>query len=115
MPFSNEKGEGFENKLAELFAEKLGKRLAYMVFPQATGFVRMTLGAHRCDVIMGFPQGDDLVQGTNPYYRTAYALVVQAGQRPRRRRDAGRPAAARASASASSPARRPRTTWRPTG
>jgi quinoprotein dehydrogenase-associated probable ABC transporter substrate-binding protein len=39
----------------------------------------MTLGAHRCDVIMGFPQGDELVQGTNPYYRTAYALVVKPG------------------------------------
>ena len=39
----------------------------------------MTLGAHRCDVIMGFPQGDDLVQGTNPYYRTAYALVAKQG------------------------------------
>ncbi len=50
-----------------------------MYFPQATGFVRMTLGAHRCDVIMGFPQGDDLVQGTNPYYRTAYALVAKQG------------------------------------
>ncbi len=48
-----------------------------MYFPQATGFVRMTLAAHRCDVIMGFPQGDDLVQGTNPYYRTAYALVAK--------------------------------------
>jgi len=79
LPFSNEKGEGFENKLAELFAEKLQKRLDYMYFPQATGFVKMTLGAHRCDVIMGFPQGDDLVQGTNPYYRTAYALVAKAG------------------------------------
>src|SRR4051794_30697201 len=79
MPFSNEKGEGFENKLAELFASKLNKRLDYMFFPQATGFVRMTLGAHRCDVIMGFPQGDDLVQGTNPYYRTAYALVAKSG------------------------------------
>jgi quinoprotein dehydrogenase-associated probable ABC transporter substrate-binding protein len=79
LPFSNEKGEGFENKLAELFAEKLQKRLDYMYFPQATGFVRMTLGAHRCDVIMGFPQGDDLVQGTNPYYRTAYALVAKPG------------------------------------
>ncbi len=75
MPFSNEKGEGLENKLAELLAEKLHKKLDYVYFPQATGFVRMTLGAHRCDVIMGFPQGDDLVQGTNPYYRTAYALV----------------------------------------
>ncbi|WP_028350829.1 substrate-binding domain-containing protein [Bradyrhizobium murdochi] len=79
LPFSNDKGEGFENKLAELFAEKLNKKLDYMYFPQATGFVRMTLGAHRCDVIMGFPQGDDLVQGTNPYYRTAYALVAKKG------------------------------------
>jgi quinoprotein dehydrogenase-associated probable ABC transporter substrate-binding protein len=79
LPFSNEKGEGFENKLGELFAEKLQKKLDYVYFPQATGFVRMTLGAHRCDVIMGFPQGDDLVQGTNPYYRTAYALVAKQG------------------------------------
>jgi quinoprotein dehydrogenase-associated probable ABC transporter substrate-binding protein len=79
LPFSNEKGEGFENKLAELFAAKLQKRIDYMYYPQATGFVRMTLGAHRCDVIMGFPQGDDLVQGTNPYYRTAYALISKQG------------------------------------
>ncbi|MBX9646571.1 MAG: substrate-binding domain-containing protein [Xanthobacteraceae bacterium] len=79
LPFSNEKGEGFENKIAELLAEKLQKKLDYMYFPQATGFVRMTLGAHRCDVIMGFPQGDELVQGTNPYYRTAYTLVVKPG------------------------------------
>jgi len=79
LPFSNEKGEGFENKLAELFADKLQKKLDYAFYPQATGFVRMTLGAHRCDVIMGFPQGDDLVQGTNPYYRTAYAIVSRQG------------------------------------
>jgi quinoprotein dehydrogenase-associated probable ABC transporter substrate-binding protein len=79
LPFSNEKGEGFENKLAELLADKLQKKLDYVFFPQATGFVRMTLGAHRCDVIMGFPQGDDAVQGTNPYYRTAYALVAKQG------------------------------------
>jgi quinoprotein dehydrogenase-associated probable ABC transporter substrate-binding protein len=79
LPFSNEKGEGFENKLAEFFAAKLQKKIDYMYFPQATGFVRMTLGAHRCDVIIGFPQGDDLVQGTNPYYRTAYALISKQG------------------------------------
>jgi len=79
LPFSDEKGGGFENKLAELFAEKLQKKLDYTFFPQATGFVRMTLAAHRCDVIMGFPQGDELVQGTNPYYRTAYALVAKPG------------------------------------
>src|SRR5207244_3922783 len=79
MPFSDEQGEGFENKLAELFAQKLGKSLAYAWYPQATGFVRNTLGAHKCDVIMGFPQGNDIVQSTNPYYRTSYALVFKSG------------------------------------
>ncbi len=79
LPFSNEKGEGFENKLAELFAAKLGKKLSYTYFPQATGFVRMTLGSYRCDIIMGFPQGDDQAQVTVPYYRTTYALVVKPG------------------------------------
>jgi len=79
LPFSNEKGEGFENKLAELFADKLQKKLDYAFYPQATGFVRMTLGSHRCDVILGFPQGDDLAQGTNPYYRTAYAIIAKPG------------------------------------
>jgi quinoprotein dehydrogenase-associated probable ABC transporter substrate-binding protein len=75
MPFSNQNGEGFENKLAELLAQKLGKSLAYTWYPQAPGFVRNTLGAYKCDVIMGYPQGNDIVQCTNPYYRTAYALV----------------------------------------
>jgi quinoprotein dehydrogenase-associated probable ABC transporter substrate-binding protein len=79
MPFSNEKSEGFENKLAELFAMKLGKKVAYTFFPQATGFVRMTLGSHRCDIIMGYPQGDEIVQNTNPYYETAYAFVSKTG------------------------------------
>jgi len=79
MPLSTDKGEGFENKVAALFADKLGKGLSFTWYPQAPGFVRNTLGAHRCDVIMGAPQGDDLVQVTNPYYRTAYALVFKTG------------------------------------
>jgi quinoprotein dehydrogenase-associated probable ABC transporter substrate-binding protein len=79
MPFSSAKGEGFENKLAELLANKLGKGLSYSWYPQATGFVRNTLAAHKCDLIMGIPQGDDIVQVTNPYYRTAYALVFKRG------------------------------------
>jgi len=79
LPFSNEKGEGFENKIAEMLAAKLDKKLAYAWYPQATGFVRNTLGAYRCDLIPGFPQGDELVQSTNPYYRTAYALIVKPG------------------------------------
>src|SRR5262249_37191001 len=79
MPFSTEKEEGFENKLAALFAAKLGKSVAYVWYPGAVGFVRNTLNAHRCDVIMGFPQGGDLAQTTNPYYRTTYALVFKPG------------------------------------
>jgi quinoprotein dehydrogenase-associated probable ABC transporter substrate-binding protein len=77
MPFSNEKGEGFENKLAEMFAAKLGKKLSFTYFPQATGFVRMTLASFKCDVIIGFPQGDDQAQITIPYYRTTYALITK--------------------------------------
>ncbi len=79
LPFSNDKGEGFENKIAELFAGKLDKRLAYTWYPSSTGFVRMTLGSFRCDVIMGYPQGGDLVQSTNPYYRSVYTLVTKQG------------------------------------
>jgi quinoprotein dehydrogenase-associated probable ABC transporter substrate-binding protein len=80
MPFSNEKGEGFENKLAKFIAAKLGRKdVQYTWYPMATGFVRKTLGEHRCDVIMGYPQGDELVQNTNPYYRTSYALVYKSG------------------------------------
>ena len=65
LPFSNEAGEGFENKIAELLAKKLDKRVAYAFFPQAVGFIRNTLNAHRCDVIMGFPQGGDLAVSAN--------------------------------------------------
>lgn len=79
MPFSNEKSEGFENKLAELLAAKLGKSLSYTWYPNSTGFVRNTLGSYRCDVIMGFPQGDDIAQVTNPYYTTSYALIYKPG------------------------------------
>jgi quinoprotein dehydrogenase-associated probable ABC transporter substrate-binding protein len=79
LPFSMENGSGFENKLAELFAQQLNKSIAYAWYPGSTGFVRNTLGAYKCDVIMGIPQGDDLVQVTNPYYRTTYALVFKPG------------------------------------
>src|SRR5262249_4040980 len=79
LPYSNEAGDGFENKIAALLAHKLGKSLAYAYYPGATGFVRNTLNAHRCDVIIGIPQRDDVAQVTNPYYRTAYAIVSKLG------------------------------------
>jgi quinoprotein dehydrogenase-associated probable ABC transporter substrate-binding protein len=79
LPFSNEAGEGFENKLAELFASKLGEPTSYTYYPQVIGFVRNTLNALRCDVVIGDVVGDDLMQTTNPYYRTTYALVFKPG------------------------------------
>jgi quinoprotein dehydrogenase-associated probable ABC transporter substrate-binding protein len=79
LPFSDEAHQGFEDKLAELFAEKLGKTVSYTYYPRAIGFVRNTLNALKCDVIMGDAQGDDLVQTTSPYYHAYYALVVPGG------------------------------------
>ena len=80
MPFTDQNGEGFENKLAELVAQKLGRQsVAYTWFPSIPGFVRNTLRANRCDLIMGYAQGDELVQNTNAYYRSAYVLVHKKG------------------------------------
>ena len=78
MPMTDESGKGFENKLAELVAQKLGRKsVAYTWHPQIQGFVRNTLRANLCDVIMGYPQGDVLVQNTNAYYRSAFVMVYR--------------------------------------
>jgi quinoprotein dehydrogenase-associated probable ABC transporter substrate-binding protein len=79
MPFSNDKGEGFENRIAEIVAAELKIPVEYTWFPQATGFIRQTLSAKRCDVVIGYAQGDELVLNTNHYYQSAYALVYRAG------------------------------------
>ncbi len=79
LPFSNEAGEGFENEIAELLAGRLQRPVTYTWFPQAIGFVRNTLGQNRCDVIMGYAQGHELVLNTNHYYVSAYVLVTAAG------------------------------------
>ena len=75
MPFSDEAGEGFENKIAELLAKDLHVPLAYTWFPQATGFIRNTLAAHRCDLVPGYAVGSDVVLATNPYYKSAWVLI----------------------------------------
>ena len=78
MPFTDESGEGFEDKLAKMVATATGRSsVAYTWFPSITGFVRNTLGANRCDIIMGYAQGDELVQNTNAYYRSAYVIVYK--------------------------------------
>ena len=78
MPFSNEAAEGFENKIAELVGEKLGRPVQYTWFPQATGFIRRTLRAQACDLVIGYAQGHELVLNTNHYYTSAYVFVTRA-------------------------------------
>lgn len=80
LPYSNEKGEGFENKIAELIADELKRQsVEYTFFPQGVGFVRKTLSEKRCDLVMGTVQADEFTLNTNAYYRTTYALVMKPG------------------------------------
>lgn len=78
LPMSDKSGQGFESRLAELFAEKLGLPVEYTWYPMATGFIRNTLRANRCDVVIGYAQGHELVQNTNHYMTSAYTLVTKA-------------------------------------
>jgi len=75
LPYSDDQGGGFENKIAELLAQDLGVPLEYTWFPQTIGFVRQTLAARRCDLIIGVATTNELMQNTNPYYRSTYVIV----------------------------------------
>lgn len=75
LPFSNEAGAGFENALARLVADELGRSLEYTWWPQRRGFIRSTLRAGRCDVVMGVPSDYELTLATQPYYRSTYVFV----------------------------------------
>jgi quinoprotein dehydrogenase-associated probable ABC transporter substrate-binding protein len=75
-PMSSEDGSGFENRIAALLAERLDLPLEYTWYPDSTGFIRNTLGANRCDVIMGVPQLQELVQNTNHYYTSSFVFVA---------------------------------------
>jgi quinoprotein dehydrogenase-associated probable ABC transporter substrate-binding protein len=79
MPFSNAKGEGFENKLAELIASKLNDTLQYTWFSESSGYVPNAIGNDACDLIMGYAQGTGLIDDSNPYYRTSYVLIYRQG------------------------------------
>jgi quinoprotein dehydrogenase-associated probable ABC transporter substrate-binding protein len=79
LPFSNEAGEGFENKIADVIADELKVPVEYTWFPMATGFVRMTLFSKRCDLIVGYAQGDEMVLNSNAYYKSTYAIVTKPG------------------------------------
>ena len=77
LPFSNKAGAGFENRLAEMLADDLDARLEYTWWPQRRGFVRNTLRAGTCDVVMGVPMSFELAMATRPYYRSTYVFVTR--------------------------------------
>jgi quinoprotein dehydrogenase-associated probable ABC transporter substrate-binding protein len=77
LPFSNQAGEGFENKIAQILGAEMSLPVAYVWFPQVTGFVRNTLGARECDLVTGAVSGDTIMETTNPYYHTGYMLATR--------------------------------------
>ncbi|MEO1879990.1 MAG: quinoprotein dehydrogenase-associated putative ABC transporter substrate-binding protein [Methylococcales bacterium] len=86
-PYSSKAQDGFENKIAELFAKELNQELEYYWFPQRIGFIRNTLKAqiadsqqYKCDVVMGLPLGFDFAKTTKPYYHSTYVLLIAKGR-----------------------------------
>jgi mxaJ protein len=77
LPFSNDRGEGLENKLAELVAKDLGAELTYVWQAQRRGFLRETLNAGRCDLVPGIMAGMEMLRTTAPYYRSSYVFVTR--------------------------------------
>jgi mxaJ protein len=75
LPFSNERGDGFENKIVELVAGDLDAQLHYTWWAQRRGFIRNTLGAHLCDLVAGTIAGLPMLRSTAPYYRSSYVFV----------------------------------------
>ena len=82
LPFSNDAEEGFENKIAQLLAKDLDKKISYSWFPQSQGFVRSTLNAYTCDVIIGISSAHSLILNTNPYYQSIFSLIYDSHGEP---------------------------------
>jgi len=86
-PYSSKAKDGFENKIAELFAKELNQELEYYWFPQRIGFIRNTLKSqidnteqYKCDVVIGLPVGFDFAKTTKPYYHSTYTLIIAKGR-----------------------------------
>jgi mxaJ protein len=77
LPYSNSKLEGFENKIAEVIANDLGKKLSYQFWYDRMGFIRNTLSAKRCDVIMSTTSDNDALRTSKPYYRSGHVFVYK--------------------------------------
>lgn len=83
LPYSNRRQEGFENRLAEMVARDLHARVSYTWWPQHRGFIRNTLKAGKCDVLLGLPSSVELALTTRPYYRSTYVFVYRRDRKDR--------------------------------
>jgi mxaJ protein len=83
MPLSNERAEGFENRIAQLVARDLGMEAEFVWWSPRRGYVRNTLKANRCDVLAGVPDGMPGVLTTRPYYRSSYVFVTRSNGGPK--------------------------------
>jgi mxaJ protein len=77
LPFSNDREEGFENRIASLIADDMGAKVRYTWWAQRRGFIRNTMNAGECDLVAGIPSTLDLVLATRPYYRSTYVFVYR--------------------------------------
>lgn len=90
LPFSNERGEGLENRIADIFGQAMGLPVTYFSFPQRMGFIRNTLRFklpgqdYPCDVVMGWPPDAGPVATTKPYYRSTHVLVLRLDRVPQK-------------------------------
>jgi mxaJ protein len=83
LPYSNRERAGFENAIVELVAAELDREVAYTWLANRRGYVRKTLNARECDVIIGVPKAFELVRTTRPYYRSTYVFVFRGDDGPR--------------------------------
>ncbi len=77
MPYSNDKKEGFENKIAEVLAKDLGLKLGYAFWYDRQGFLRNTLNARKCDVVMSTTPDNDMMRTSKPYYRSGHVFIYK--------------------------------------
>ena len=77
LPYSNLKLEGFEDAIAKLIADELGKKLSFQYAYYRQGFLRNTLNANRCDVVMSTTADNDTMLTSKPYYRSTHVFVYR--------------------------------------
>ena len=77
LPFSNREGAGFENQIAAVLADAMGRQVEYTWYPKGLGFLRQTLLRGRCDLILSDVRPHERMSQTAAYYSAPYGLVFR--------------------------------------